>query len=132
MKLDSIAEHLLLSNLVSNGAVNNSLPALFLYRKPNTAETSALLLPDPAGMSKDSELPGYLKGRLQLIVTGENYDAGDDLAEALSNRLTVRGLDLYDMYIYQCMPRHTPISYPNNEQNMIEHSVTFDIKLRLK
>lgn len=135
MKLDTIANYLLLQGSVTDGS-NPTIPKLYLYEADasNHAGHSvfAQLIPSLVGMSVNDSIPNYHKGQLQLITTAIDVDVGYDLAEELSGQLTLRGVDLGDMYIYRCLPKHKPIFYRRNEQGMLEHSVNFDITIRLK
>lgn len=135
MKLDSIAQLLLETGLVADEG-GFGVPRLFLYSAPAAEhmhqDSYALLVTDLAGMSVNEQLPNYHKGKFSLITASEDVDAGYDLALKLSKSLTVYGLELDDMYIYRCVPRHLPIQFRRNEQNQFEHSVTFDINIRLK
>lgn len=135
MKLDSIAQLLVLKGNVTDRNVDNA-PRLFIYKSPvesrATSDLHVVLIPSLNGFSSNDETPNYHKGSLQLIVTASRYDEGYDLATALSTDLTLYGQELTDMYVYRCTPRHLPISYRANEQNAIEFSVNFDLVIRLK
>lgn len=137
MQLDSLYEYVLLSGLVGNGSVpNDTRPKLYLYdalaAEHAGEDLFALLMVHPAGFSNNEDLPNYHKGMLQIVVTSRYYDVGYSLAKSLSERMHVNGLDLEDMYIYRCVPRHLPISYRRNEQGLLEFSVNFDTTVRLK
>ena len=137
MKLDSLYEYLILQGAVTNGEVPGSpLPKLYLYDATAADHSGeklfAMLTPHINGFTSDEETPNYHKGILQLVVTSDLYDEGYDLAKTLSTQLEVYGLDLEDVYIYRCTPRHLPIPYRRNEQNMREFSVNFDTTVRMK
>jgi len=135
MRLDTLARHLLLQGSVSNGT-NSSMPKLYLYEATASEHANhdsfALLLPSLNGMTVNDEIPDYHKGQIQLVTSARDVDTGYELAEAISKQLTLHGVDLSDMYVYRCIPKHKPIFYRRNEQGMLEHSVNFDITIRLK
>jgi hypothetical protein len=133
MKLEALHRYLLLAGLVSDGS-DATLPKLYLHSAQAAEHANhdmyALLMIGGAGFEIDEELPSYHKGRLQLIISARNYDSGYDLAVTLMKALTVYGLNLSDMYVYRCVPRHLPMSYPVNEQGAFEFSVNFDATIR--
>lgn len=135
MNIDNIAEHLILQGFVSND-INSPLPKLYVYsaaaEEQAASDIYALLLVTPPGFSVDEELPNYHKGGIQVIVSARRHDDGYALAKELSGQLTIYGLDLSDMYVYRCVPKHLPISYPKNEENRIEFSVNFNATIRTK
>lgn len=135
MKLDTIANYLLLQGTVTDGT-NPTMPKLYMYEADASDHAGrsafAQLIPSLVGMSVNDNVPDYHKGQIQLVTTSDDVDVGYDLAETLSKQLTLRGVDLSDMYVYRCLPKHKPIFYRRNEQGMLEHSVNFDITIRLK
>lgn len=135
MKLDSIANHLLQKGSVSDGS-NPSLPKLYIYEADASnhagQDSFAQLVPSLVGMSINENLPDYHKGQIQLITTAYDVDHGYDLADELSKQMTLRGADFEDMFVFRCVPKHKPILFRRNEQGMLEHSVNFDITIRLK
>lgn len=105
---------------------------LFQHHMPD-AVTEAIMLKEPlAGTTINHDLPGYLKGQIQLVVRSSTNATGDAKANRLLSVLTIHNEAYADkngvflMKIVYLRPRTLPIIYPRTPGNTIEWSIVFD------
>lgn len=120
MKLESIAEYL---EGLGYGRRGKDIFALHM---PEKATVGILLLNPLQGVPIDHELPGYRKGHFTVIIRHSSYSDGKELAEQISNELTLLEKQLTDVLIKYVRPRTEPIAFPNSKGDNLEFAVTFD------
>lgn len=81
------------------------------------------------GLMSNPEMPGYLKGTIQVIVRGTDPEADDALARSIMAGLRVIGepLSLVNYRLNCFYPlNEEPIMYPINDGGLFEHSINFE------
>ncbi|MDX5412908.1 MAG: minor capsid protein [Rhodobacterales bacterium] len=124
MNLDPIRDYL--GSLIPSLVVARNL---FTYTMPPTVSRGVLLVPSPVGLEINHEVGKASSGRYQVIVRSEDYTAGLELANFVSESLTLLNLDLGEYTVVYSRPRHTPISFPRSEGDQIEFSINFDVRI---
>lgn len=121
MNLESLAEYLEQKGYGKRGK------DIFAFNMPAAAETGILLMNPLSGTPIDHYLPGYRKGRFEIVVRALSYSDGFNLAQCLSDELTiVAETEMTGMQVKNILPRHDPVVFPNSKGDNLEFSVAFD------
>lgn len=119
MWTDELATHLRAQNIpgIGQNVFSGSIPQ----------EVKVALMVAAMPVSIDPELPGYHKGRVQLISRAKTSLLAEELATAGMNELTISSQDVGNIYINYLRPVHLPVSFPRSNGDYYEASVNFDI-----
>lgn len=120
MNLLSVAEYLALEGLGQRGV------DLFVDFMPGKVERGILLLGTITGTPIDQELPNYRRAKFRVVVREANYVTGKELAERVSEILTLKNVSLSNMDVKQMYPLHDPVSFPVSKADHLEYSVNFE------
>jgi hypothetical protein len=98
-----------------------------VYFLPENMEEGVVLLADPSGAHIYHEIPGYQKGRFQLVVRAKEYGRGEQLAKDVTDLLSLEETELNGMVtVKYTRRRHEPLPYPRMKSGAVEYSVNFD------
>lgn len=106
---------------------------IFIHHMPDACAEGVLIRLPLIGIPIDHELPGYIKGRVQVIVRATAQSAGDALASEVMKALTIYATEYLDpetgvfaMKINYLRADTLPIVYPRSVGNLKEWSINFD------
>lgn len=105
---------------------------LFRNFMPSELKSGVMTRIPLEGISEDSNMPGWFKGRIQAIVRHHDPDEGERLARQVRKTLTIRGRSIYPanqeregVIISFFIPETLPIEFPRLEGNGYEWSIHF-------
>lgn len=100
---------------------------LFINMMPVTCKTGVLLRDKLTGTPIDHELPGFYKGRFQVIARSPSMVEGDALINAVMASLTLSETQLGSMLIRYSRPSELPSVFPLSDGNIYEFNLWFDV-----
>lgn len=101
---------------------------LFVNQAPNEPLTLALIRDNPGGIQIDGEMRTERRGSFQFVVRSDKYQSAIEIAQQVSDVLSLMDVVLEE-YLIKCIrPTHEPISYQLSESNLYETSVNFSIE----
>lgn len=120
MNLLPIIEHL------ESEGLGVQAKTLFINQMPAEAPTGILLRNTLQGTHIDYELPGYFKGKFQLIIRANSYSVGDELITSAIAALTLSNVTLGDMTFKYMRPQTLPVVFPISKGNLLEFATVID------
>lgn len=124
MDLESIAQHLSAADV--GVRIEGFDRNIFIHQMPSIVKRGVLIRGPQSAVMIDHELPGYFKTSFQVIVRSDDHRRGQELAEAVSNALTIRLEQMIgQMKVRQIYPKHLPLVYPTSEGDRLEWSINF-------
>jgi hypothetical protein len=121
MKLDPLVDLLEAADCGTSGET------IFTYKMPVECVEGILLQDSYFGTPIDWDLPGYRRGQFRLVTRSRDWDAGNALAQAASDALTMQQpVQLDGMLMKQCLPQNDPRSYHRSAGNYWEFEVDFN------
>jgi hypothetical protein len=101
---------------------------LFIMNMPAEVRTGYLLRDaDFVGTPINAELPGYRRGKFQLIVRCEDYETGAAMMDKAAAAITIEQEGMVGgVFVKYCRPRNEMVSYPLMVSNNYEFSMNFD------
>jgi hypothetical protein len=104
-----------------------------VYFLPENIEEGVVLLADPTGAHIYHEIPGYQKGRYQLVIRAKDYGRGEQMANDVAGLLTLLETEISGLVtVKYSRRRHEPLPYPRAKGGGVEYSVNFDFCAVLK
>ena len=100
---------------------------IYMYHLPEEVTKGILILHSMSGVKLTSELPGYKKGKFQVIVRiGNNFQDGYQTALSIIEAFKTVQNKTYDgVYIHFVEPLNDPIAFPKSKGSFIEFSLNF-------
>lgn len=100
--------------------------SIFAYTLPPDLDMAIAIIPPLSGTPIDAELPGYRRGKFQVIVRTPTHQDGDTIARQIMSELTLVNSQIGPMSIKYIRPRHEPVVYPSSKGDLLETSVNYD------
>jgi hypothetical protein len=106
MKLKAVAEYLQAQGL---GVIGTNL---FSGEMPEICKQGILLMDTYSGSRIDHELPGWRDTGFRVVVRHTDHDAGEQLAEQVSDVLTIqRDVQMGPIFVKRMLPYNDPKPY---------------------
>lgn len=126
MNLMPLANHLQAKGVGKQGT------DLFINMLPAECNNGVLLRSPLTGVAVNYYLPGFHKGRFQIIARAHQYsDAYNTMDKALKELTIKTDTQLDDMLIRYSRPEHLPVAFPLSNGNFIEFNVWMSICFNL-
>lgn len=98
-----------------------------VFYMPEDFSEGVVLLPDLTGALIAHEMPGFRKGRFQVIVRAPNHISGEALADDMVRKLTMLNVEIHPTVLVNYIrARHDPIPYQKSKGGYFEFSTNFD------
>lgn len=126
MNLDCIAQI-----LINAGLAQGFGQDVFPQHMPAQVEEGLLLRLPMEGVPLNHYIPGYFKGRFQVIVRSKDLAVGEAKANGVCAALNLYGVSFFDLNaqpllrILQCYSTVLPINYARSDANVFEWSCNF-------
>lgn len=126
MNLDCIAQV-----LIDAGLAQGFGQDIFPQHMPAQVEEGMLLRLPMEGVPLNHYIPGYFKGRFQVILRSKSMDTGEPKASQICQALNMREVTFSGadghllMRVLQCFPVTLPINYARTDANVFEWSCNF-------
>ena len=99
---------------------------VFIYHMPEETPEAILLLHSMSGVKLTSELPGYKRGKLQVVVRSATYVSGYAISKRVIDFFkTVTQQTHNGVYIHFIEATSDPIAFPRSKGGFIEFSLNF-------
>jgi hypothetical protein len=99
---------------------------LFVFHMPEKLNFGILLLHNLGGAKLDPHLPGYKKGKLQIIVRSSDFESGYAKAvQVMDIFKVIKRQAQGNVFFHFIEPLHDPVAFPASKGNFIEFSVNF-------
>lgn len=127
MRLDIIGKYLEDKGIATMG------DDLFRNEMSSDVNEGVLLKTPLTGVPIDHYLPGFYRGRLQVIVRARTNEVGQGWADEILAALTIKQDTEFNdpdtgdkvMLVHHILPETLPIRYPRSDSNHIEWSLNF-------
>lgn len=127
MFIEALADYLESKDV---GAVGSDL---FAHDFPPSVKQGVLLKEPVTGIGFDHELPGFIKGRYEVIVRHFNHEDGLEFAMSVWDALNVKQpIKMGDVKVNYVRPLNLPAVFPVFESDQIEYSIVIDACFILK
>ena len=100
---------------------------LFINMIPSEPKTAALIRDNPGGIKIDGVMLTERRGDFQFVVRAPDAQESYNIAQAVSDALTINEVTLPGYLVKVLRPKHVPLLYQVSEANLYETSVNFSI-----
>lgn len=96
---------------------------LFAYRAPERVRSCILVIDSLDPVALDENLPGYKKGRFQVIVRNPDYKSGLTIAKRAASALNLSRLYVNGVEVKRMRAEYDPVAFPMPDSDVIETCV---------
>ncbi|MFW6855384.1 minor capsid protein [Burkholderia gladioli] len=101
--------------------------SIFVDQMPSACERGVMLRNRRPGVRIDYNLPGYLKGQIQLMARSHDYQDGSQLIDQALKAITLISTQVGAQFFNYCRPDTTPTAFPTSAGNFIEWTTALNV-----